>query len=99
VALIGGQHRQQYFQMDPESQVADDGLFAVGPIATQLSRLSTSSGTASFHQPRHSGASAEAQGLPDHREKERGAPQSNCRHCDPGIDYVALIATSRAMPG
>ena len=38
VALIGGRNiGDQYFQMDPESQFADDDVFAAGPIAKQLS--------------------------------------------------------------
>ena len=32
VALIGGRNiGNQYFQIDPESQFADDDVFAVGP--------------------------------------------------------------------
>src|SRR5208282_4473565 len=38
VALVGGRNiGNQYFQMDPESQFADDDVFAAGPIAVQLS--------------------------------------------------------------
>ena len=38
VALIGGRNiGNQYFQMDPDSQFADDDVFAAGPIAIQLS--------------------------------------------------------------
>ena len=38
VALIGGRNiGDQYFQIDPESQFADDDVFAAGPIAQQLS--------------------------------------------------------------
>jgi len=38
VALIGGRNiGNQYFQVDPESQFADDDVFAAGPIARQLS--------------------------------------------------------------
>ena len=38
VALIGGRNiGNQYFQMDPESQLADDDVFVAGPIAEQLS--------------------------------------------------------------
>ncbi len=38
VALIGGRNiGNQYFQMDPDSQFADDDVFAAGPIAMQLS--------------------------------------------------------------
>ena len=38
VALIGGRNiGDQYFQIDPESQVADDDVFAAGPIVKALS--------------------------------------------------------------
>ena len=38
VALIGGRNiGNQYFQIDPESQFADDDVFAAGPIAEKLS--------------------------------------------------------------
>lgn len=38
VALIGGRNiGDQYFQIAPESQFADDDVFAAGPIAQQLS--------------------------------------------------------------
>ncbi len=36
VALVGGRNiGNQYFQMDPESQFADDDVFVAGPIAAQ----------------------------------------------------------------
>ncbi len=38
IALVGGRNiGDQYFQIDPESQLADDDVFAAGPIAQQLS--------------------------------------------------------------
>ena len=38
IALIGGRNiGDQFFQIDPASQFADDDVFAVGPIAKQLS--------------------------------------------------------------
>ena len=38
VALMGGRNiGDQYFQVDPESQLADDDLFAAGPIVQRLS--------------------------------------------------------------
>src|ERR1700722_20108901 len=39
VALIGGRNiGNQYFQIDPDSQFADDDVFAAGPIVADLSR-------------------------------------------------------------
>ncbi|HWW20039.1 MAG TPA: phospholipase D family protein, partial [Steroidobacteraceae bacterium] len=38
VALVGGRNiGNQYFQVDPDSQFADDDVFAAGPIVRQLS--------------------------------------------------------------
>jgi phosphatidylserine/phosphatidylglycerophosphate/cardiolipin synthase-like enzyme len=38
VALVGGRNiGDQYFQVDPDTQFADDDVFAAGPIARQLS--------------------------------------------------------------
>jgi cardiolipin synthase C len=38
VALVGGRNiGDQYFQIDPDSQFADDDVFALGPVASQLS--------------------------------------------------------------
>jgi len=38
IALIGGRNiGDQYFQVDPQSQVADDDVFAAGPIVKELS--------------------------------------------------------------
>jgi putative cardiolipin synthase len=38
IALMGGRNiGDQYFQIDPEAQYADDDVFAAGPIAQQLS--------------------------------------------------------------
>lgn len=39
IALVGGRNvGNQYFQIDPDSQYADDDVFAAGPVVTQLSR-------------------------------------------------------------
>jgi cardiolipin synthase C len=38
LALVGGRNvGDQYFQIDPESQYADDDIFAAGPVVRQLS--------------------------------------------------------------
>ncbi|EQD46831.1 phospholipase D/Transphosphatidylase, partial [mine drainage metagenome] len=47
VALIGGRNiGNQYFQMDPHSQLADDDVFSVGPVVKRLRRRLMTSGTA-----------------------------------------------------
>ena len=38
IAIVGGRNiGDQYFQIDPESQLADDDVFAAGPVANALS--------------------------------------------------------------
>ena len=100
-ALIGGRNiGNQYFQVDPESQFADDDVFSAGPIAAQLS--------AKFDEYWNSGLAIPAAALgdgkraastlaDDHARKHGGqrAPQLNAA----GIDYVARAATGEPYAG
>jgi len=103
VALIGGRNiGNQYFQVDPESQFADDDVFAAGPIVRQLSATFDEYWNSRLAIP------AEALGrkqrteaaLADHRE------QANERSAQPlqrvntgGIDYITRIATGEPYAG
>jgi putative cardiolipin synthase len=80
VALIGGRNiGNQYFQIDPESQFADDDVFAAGPIVPELSRTFDEFWNSALAIP------AEALGRAHH---------SRARAMKPGgIDYAALIAS------
>ncbi len=96
-ALIGGRNiGNQYFQMDPDSQFADDDVFAAGPIAAQLSSTFDEFWNSSFAIPaaalNHGRKSAEA------LERRRGrAAEHSERHLQTlntdGIDYAARVAT------
>jgi putative cardiolipin synthase len=103
VALIGGRNiGNQYFQMDPESQFADDDVFAAGPIAAQLSATFDEYWNSRFAIP------AEALGrkkrtaaaLAAHREQ---APERPGQQVQPlkgsGVDYVRRIATGEPYAG
>jgi putative cardiolipin synthase len=101
VALIGGRNiGNQYFQMDPGSQFADDDVFAAGPIARQLS--------ATFDEYWNSGLAipAEALGrgkrtataLADHRARARPGQQLQALKTD-GIDYVTRVTTGEPYAG
>jgi putative cardiolipin synthase len=103
VALIGGRNiGNQYFQMDPESQFADDDVFAAGPIAAQLSATFDEYWNSRFAIP------AEALGrkkrtaaaLAVHREQASERPG---HHVQPlkgsGVDYVKRIATGEPYAG
>ena len=90
-ALIGGRNiGNQYFQVDPESQFADDDVFAVGPVVPELSRA--------FDEFWNSALAIPAEAL--------GRAQGESRVPKPdagGIDYAALLANgepySRVMSG
>jgi putative cardiolipin synthase len=95
-ALIGGRNiGNQYFQIDPESQFADDDVFAVGPIVPELSKT--------FDEFWNSNLAIPAQALERHtREpidatsgtKKDGSGETPARQGKPGpIDYAALAAT------
>jgi putative cardiolipin synthase len=86
VALIGGRNiGNQYFQIDPESQFADDDVFAAGPIVPDLSRTFDEFWNSALAIP------AEALGR---------AHQSGARRTKPGgLDYAALIAGDQPIAG
>ena len=85
-ALVGGRNiGNQYFQVDPESQFADDDVFAAGPIVPELSKTFDEFWNSAMAIP------AEALGRP---------PQTRARKTKPGgIDYAALIANGEPFAG
>src|ERR1700730_3358550 len=91
-ALIGGRNiGNQYFQVDPESQFADDDVFAAGPIVPELAKT--------FDEFWNSKLAIPAQALERHtREpidavsntKKDGSGETPSREGKPGpIDYAA----------
>lgn len=102
-ALLGGRNiGNQYFQLDPESQFADDDVFAAGPIVTQLS--------ATFDEYWNSALAIPAEALqPAHRRSgpvaEHGAHakahegQQLQRLSTDNIDYLKLVATGEPYAG
>ncbi|MDD5389621.1 MAG: phospholipase D family protein [Gallionellaceae bacterium] len=99
VALIGGRNiGDQYFQIDPESQFADDDVFAAGPIAKRLSWT--------FDEFWNSGLSIPAEALS--REQSSRAALSEHRvvlHDEnkklkaDGVDYAKRVATGEPFNG
>jgi cardiolipin synthase C len=102
-ALVGGRNiGNEYFQMDPETQVADDDVFAAGPIAAQLSATFDEFWNSEFAIPAEAfgGKHGEARKLQDHRDKESGGPAQQLQTLPTqGIDYVARIATGEPFAG
>jgi putative cardiolipin synthase len=103
VALVGGRNiGNQYFQMDPESQFADDDVFAAGPIAMQLSATFDEFWNSPFAIPaaaldRHQ-SSAKALTERRGRAAERSEQQLQTLNSD-GIDYAARVATGEPYAG
>lgn len=97
IALVGGRNiGNQYFQMDPASQFADDDVFAAGPIAMRLSATFDEFWNSPFAIPaaalnRHD-RSAKALTERRGRAAERSEQQLQTLNSD-GIDYAARIAT------
>ena len=101
VALIGGRNiGNQYFQMDPESQFADDDIFSVGPVVQRLSATfdvfwnSTHAiPAAALGSTRHPGADLEK-----HRRLAQGSKPLWALN-SPGIDYEAMLRTDEPYAG
>jgi putative cardiolipin synthase len=100
VALIGGRNiGNQYFQMDPESQFADDDVFAVGPIAEELSATFDEYWNSRFAIPAEALGRKErtAAALAVHREQASEDPEQPLKGS--GVDYVKRIATGEPFAG
>lgn len=99
IALIGGRNiGDQYFQINPDSQFADDDVFAAGPIATQLSATFDEfwNNALSIPAAALSGEKSSPSALVIHREK------LNEQHRElnaEGVDYVRRIATGEPFDG
>ena len=88
LGLIGGRNvGNQYFQVDPESQFADEDVFTAGPIVGQLSDT--------FDEFWNSDLAIPAQAL--ERTAGRASPAQSAK---PGsIDYAALLNTQDPFAG
>jgi putative cardiolipin synthase len=87
VALVGGRNiGAQYFQVEPDSQFADDDAFAAGMIAAKLSNTFDSYWNSEFAVPSTS--------LP--LPKERSA-EPKVSFEDGGTDYRVRIASGRPL--
>jgi cardiolipin synthase C len=85
VALIGGRNvGAQYFQVEPDSQFADDDAFAGGEIAAELSKTFDSYWNSEFAVP------STSLPLPNERSAE-----ARVSFADGGTDYRARIASGK----
>ena len=99
VALIGGRNiGDQYFQIDPEGQFADDDVFAGGPIAQKLSATFDDYWNSALAIPAAALSRKETShaALREHREESNEAgPQLKAD----GFDYVKRVATGEPFEG
>jgi putative cardiolipin synthase len=87
VALVGGRNiGAQYFQVQPDSQFADDDAFAAGVIAPELSKT--------FDRYWNSEFSVPATALPLPRER---SAEPKVSFADAGTDYRARIASGKPL--
>lgn len=98
-ALIGGRNvGNQYFQIDPESQFADDDVFTVGPIVGELSGTFDEFWNSDMAIPakalgRKSSPSTDVVSRTEH-ERASGPSQTRPPKAAP-IDYASLLKTDQ----
>jgi putative cardiolipin synthase len=103
VALVGGRNiGNQYFQVDPDTQFADDDVFAAGPVAAELSTTFDDYWNSRFAIP------ADALATMRHGRKALAAPRERARwhpaqlvqsSAVDGSDYVTRIASGEPYAG
>jgi putative cardiolipin synthase len=99
IALIGGRNiGDQYFQVDPKSQFADDDVFAAGPIVKELSVTFDEFWNSAIAIPVRALAKQKSSDaalaeyrkvLADHHEEKKAD----------GIDYASRVATGEPLAG
>lgn len=99
VALIGGRNiGNQYFQIDPQSQFADDDVFSAGPIAAKLSATFDEYWNSALAIPAQAIERTEREAARAAAERARAAQQVKQLN-ESGIDYVARAASGEPYAG
>lgn len=103
LALLGGRNiGDEYFQIDPDSQFADDDVFAAGPIASELSATFDEYWNSRFAIPAEAFAETRraATTLAAHRERARWHPAELVQvSTTDKTDYVSRIAGGEPFAG
>jgi len=103
VALIGGRNiGNQYFQIDPESQFADDDVFTAGPIVSELSGTFDEFWNSDLAIPAKALGRAGRPGtdMVARTEHESASRQSGARPPKAAaIDYASLLKTGEPFAG
>lgn len=99
VALVGGRNiGNQYFQVDPTSQFADDDVFAAGPIVGLMSATFDEYWNSRLAIPT-AAISRKAKAAVNSRHRRARADHSLLSSKGGGIDYAAKIATGEPYAG
>jgi putative cardiolipin synthase len=99
VALIGGRNvGNQYFQVDPESQFADDDVFVAGPLAGKLSATFDEYWNSGLAIPAEALAAGEGDRASPGRQ-QAGAENQLQQLQSGGVDYLARIASGEPYAG
>jgi putative cardiolipin synthase len=99
VVLIGGRNiGDQYFQIDPKAQFADDDVFAAGPIAHPLSATFDEYWNNALAIPAQAlgGGKSTHAALDAHREELK---EQRRQLKEDGVDYVKRVATGEPFNG
>jgi putative cardiolipin synthase len=103
IAMVGGRNvGNQYFQMDPDSQFADDDVFAAGPIVAELSNTFDEYWNSPFAVPAQAlrPPRDERAQLANHRERAKSHPTKVTESSSSsGVDYVTSIASGEPYAG
>ena len=99
VALIGGRNiGDQYFQIDPESQFADDDVFAAGPVTQKLSGTFDEFWNNALSIP----AKALSPGKTSHAALKEHREELSEQHAEikaDGTDYLKRVETGEPFNG
>jgi len=97
--LIGGRNiGNQYFQIDPATQFADDDIFAVGPIAAQVSATFDEYWNSAFAIPAAALSRTKRLSVAQADRPARAEPNLVALGSG-GSDYIARVATGEPLAG
>jgi putative cardiolipin synthase len=98
VALVGGRNiGDQYFQIDPGSQFADDDVFAVGPITHQLSAGFDEFWNSRFAIPAEALSHSKSDAAPSSLRASEAASGRKLRAA--GFNYSEKLAAAQPLAG
>jgi putative cardiolipin synthase len=100
IALLGGRNvGNQYFQVDPTSQFADDDVFVAGPIVQSLSHVFDDFWNSDMSVPARSlGSPPPASSRTEARAATSPPPAASTVQL-PGAEYLARIASGEPLAG